>query len=684
MTGCRVVHKSSFNFVTDVRPSFRGAHPSGVLHAFRFTPCATPIASTLPIQSGKSSRREEHAFAWIEDKAHLESALNHFESCRFDREKMVFIPYSTKRNWLDQYPQALPVVECTHDGEILVGLGALGSTTLAEYAAGGTATALQSTVGRDAVVNNYSTTATAKNIDGETAAEATKERKRKNSRAMYKYNKRNMFDDNSLLPDAERDELHIEIYNYLSWLHAKLVEVEGRAAEATAAAQAAEADAESLTGNGTNEEIDGKNEKSKNEKNKHDGSAKKVGRRKGDRGIDLSELQGVLDKLEYAFSVIPNAKLEVAESASVEEDRKMVSSIETEKEGELQEAEKRLRQEKVEVRPPPQPKTLNAVGEMKQQKGVPLIEEELRRALARIVALRESSGKPKRRGRKKKRQWVGSGNPRGRPPKHPKMDHAKETKESAKESMKEELAENWDEMVRRLERYKEENGDCIVSIKYKGDKELAKWVKGLREKKALLRRKGFEFEVPPFHGDKLTLRTLTAERVETLESVGFPWIVGSTKESWVSWEERFQEAVAYHEENGRWPSQSMGGLGMWVHKQRQMYAKKDENYMTKRAPLLDEVGFEWTPRGNTKISWDEGFEMLMAYYRINGHFDVPAPTIEEGGEPVDRRSNMYRLHKWVESLHSMYRSYKLGRQSGSLNDERALLLIKEGFEFRDG
>ena len=27
---------------------------------------------------------------------------------------------------------------------------------------------------------------------------------------------------------------------------------------------------------------------------------------------------------------------------------------------------------------------------------------------------------------------------------------------------------------------------------------------------------------------------------------------------------------------------------------------------------LDEVGFEWTPRGNTRVTWDEGFEILVS------------------------------------------------------------------------
>ena len=38
-----------------------------------------------------------------------------------------------------------------------------------------------------------------------------------------------MLRDEAFLPDAERDELHVEIYKYLSWFHAKLDQLEKNA-----------------------------------------------------------------------------------------------------------------------------------------------------------------------------------------------------------------------------------------------------------------------------------------------------------------------------------------------------------------------------------------------------------------------------------------------------------------------
>ena len=82
----------------------------------------------------------------------------------------------------------------------------------------------------------------------------------------------------------------------------------------------------------------------------------------------------------------------------------------------------------------------------------------------------------------------------------------------------------------------------------------------------------------------------------------------------------------------------------------------------------------------------------MEFRRSHGHFNVPNPrtaatdVCTEEGHPsvaVDTTSEAYRLYTWVKSLHRMYRSYKLDRLSGSLTDERILLLVKHGFVFQN-
>lgn len=86
--------------------------------------------------------------------------------------------------------------------------------------------------------------------------------------------------------------------------------------------------------------------------------------------------------------------------------------------------------------------------------------------------------------------------------------------------------------------------------------------------------------------------TLTQERIERFEAIGFSWdLTGPTPR--VSWEGRFQQMMEYHQTHGRWPPHSHGTLGEWVHKQRCKWAKKENVFMEKHYPKLEEVGFLW-------------------------------------------------------------------------------------------
>ena len=43
----------------------------------------------------------------------------------------------------------------------------------------------------------------------------------------------------------------------------------------------------------------------------------------------------------------------------------------------------------------------------------------------------------------------------------------------------------------------------------------------------------------------------------------------------------------------------------------------------------------------------------MAFGRLNGHFNVPAPVADEAGV-IDRKANGYKLYNWVRSLNASY------------------------------
>ena len=153
---------------------------------------------------------------------------------------------------------------------------------------------------------------------------------------------------------------------------------------------------------------------------------------------------------------------------------------------------------------------------------------------------------------------------------------------------------NFDEMFAKLEEFKMQKGHCNVPSRYKDNPRLSKWVMKLREKKSELSKRGQDYETP-LPNRKLSSRTLTKERIDQLEALGFAWSL-KTKPT-VPWETRFQELLEYYSQHGSWPTRKDGSLGWWVHNQRNYFSCKDKHFMAERFRLLDEIGFDWDPAG---------------------------------------------------------------------------------------
>ena len=172
---------------------------------------------------------------------------------------------------------------------------------------------------------------------------------------------------------------------------------------------------------------------------------------------------------------------------------------------------------------------------------------------------------------------------------------------------------DFDEMIIKLQEYRKLNGHCRVPIRFKDDRRLGKWVQKLREKRTELSKKGEEFESPR-KNNKLTSRTLTKERVQRLDDLGFEWRVKTTPQ--VSWDIRFRELIEFYQTYGKWPSRKNdGSIGVWAHNQRNHYTKKDKHFMTEKYAKLDEIGFDWDPvgkRGARELTWNKGFEQLVS------------------------------------------------------------------------
>ena len=163
--------------------------------------------------------------------------------------------------------------------------------------------------------------------------------------------------------------------------------------------------------------------------------------------------------------------------------------------------------------------------------------------------------------------------------------------------------------------FQEREGHCSVPARYKeGGYPLGSWVGTQRSIKD----------------------TLTPERIERLEALGFVW--DPFKERW---EEGFDKLQAFKEREGHCsvPDKHKEGeypLGTWVSRQR---VKKDK-LTPERIERLDALGFVWD---SIKEQWEEGFDKLQAFKEREGHCRVPA-KYEEGG---------FNLGSWVGTQRSI-------------------------------
>jgi len=171
-----------------------------------------------------------------------------------------------------------------------------------------------------------------------------------------------------------------------------------------------------------------------------------------------------------------------------------------------------------------------------------------------------------------------------------------------------------------LKTYREQHGTCIVPQPYvtPGDGyRLGYWVSNAR-------RKYKEGRMRP-------------ELVEALEELGMAWDVKQAQ-----WSEGYRELEVYRQCEGHClvpqdyeTEGSSYCLGSWVSHQRRRY--KAGKMPEEQSELLDELGMIWDVE---EYEWEEGFEALMKYRRVNGDDALVAPNhVTPQG---------FRLGQWVE------------------------------------
>eukprot|EP00978_Attheya_sp_CCMP212_P019276 scaffold53821_cov50-Attheya_sp.AAC.2 len=215
------------------------------------------------------------------------------------------------------------------------------------------------------------------------------------------------------------------------------------------------------------------------------------------------------------------------------------------------------------------------------------------------------------------------------------------------EGIRFEFGRPWDQRFEELVGFKKINGHVSVP---QGSGPLGRWVSEQRRQYCRLNK------------GKRSL--LTNDKREKLESIGFTFICRPSP-TVTHWDQRFQELVDFKKINGHTnvPDGS-GSLGKWVSYHRTQYRLLNEGkhstFSSDKCEKLESIGFTFVHRpGPTITPWDQRFEELVDFKKINGHTNVP-----QGSGPLGR---------WVSEQRRQYCRLNEGKRAGLSNDKRERL-----------
>ncbi|KAL3778799.1 hypothetical protein ACHAWO_012138 [Cyclotella atomus] len=175
------------------------------------------VDSPPPIHCGGilagSSPSSGPIFCWIANpSSHLSVAVDHLTSKNYDSEALEFIPYSAKDAWAAAYPFANPSLEVNADGQLVQLIQhSLTSEQLGRLIASGNS----NTIHYDPEAAELGSGDASKKV-----MYPQLQQRKKHKRAGMELL------SNSVLTNAERDVLHVEIFKYFAWLKVALEEVE--------------------------------------------------------------------------------------------------------------------------------------------------------------------------------------------------------------------------------------------------------------------------------------------------------------------------------------------------------------------------------------------------------------------------------------------------------------------------
>jgi superfamily II DNA or RNA helicase len=164
--------------------------------------------------------------------------------------------------------------------------------------------------------------------------------------------------------------------------------------------------------------------------------------------------------------------------------------------------------------------------------------------------------------------------------------------------------DTWMKWYKELEEFKDKFGHCNVETDWDGCPGLWSWVSSQRTR----RNSG----------------NLTEERIAQLDRIGFVWDYQSAKsqDTWMKWYRELEKYVKEHG-NSHVPRTYVNkklASWVWIQRQRRKGTNKRSGPLTpEQESKLNNIGFYWDARDG---KWEENFEKLKTFYKINGHFEV--------------------------------------------------------------
>lgn len=155
----------------------------------------------------------------------------------------------------------------------------------------------------------------------------------------------------------------------------------------------------------------------------------------------------------------------------------------------------------------------------------------------------------------------------------------------------------WQEMYAKLVVFHQKYHHCSVSQKNHDDKKFLSWLSTQRKLN--------------------TKRTITAERKNKLDALGFVWDFLE-----VQWEENYTDLVKFQKKYGhcnvprRYPANKT--LSIWVSVQRRSANRGELNLDRKNK--LEALGFAWDA---DEACWQEMYAKLVVFHQKHGHCNVP-------------------------------------------------------------